>query len=85
LIHDLLIKLYGYMKQLKLFLIILLLAGVFSVNAMGMDGRSHQNQNRGRQHHGSVGAPLDGGLLTVLGAAGIAYYAAKKKNKNLGL
>lgn len=36
-------------------------------------------------HHGSnntVGAPLDGGLLTVLGAAGVAYYVSRKKRKN---
>lgn len=29
-----------------------------------------------------VGAPLDGGLLALLGAAGIAYYGARRKNKN---
>ena len=30
----------------------------------------------------AVGAPVDGGLLTVLGAAGVAYYAARKKKAN---
>ena len=29
-----------------------------------------------------VGAPLDGGLLALLGAAGIAYYGARRKKKN---
>ena len=29
----------------------------------------------------SVGVPLDGGLLTILGAAGVAYYLARKKKK----
>ncbi|MFC2081363.1 hypothetical protein ACFLR8_04055 [Bacteroidota bacterium] len=27
----------------------------------------------------AVGVPLDGGLLTILGAAGVAYYVARKK------
>ena len=72
------------MKKITIFLLLLFLVTVFSVDAMSMGGRSNQNHNPGRQHNGSVGAPLDGGLLTVLGAAGIAYYAAKKKKKNLG-
>jgi len=29
-----------------------------------------------------VGAPLDGGLLTILGAAGVAYFVSRKKKKN---
>ena len=28
-----------------------------------------------------VGVPLDGGLLTILGAAGIAYYIGRKKKQ----
>ena len=28
-----------------------------------------------------TGAPLDGGILTILGAAGVAYYVARKKKK----
>ena len=28
-----------------------------------------------------VGAPLDGGLLAILAAAGISYFAARKKKK----
>ena len=28
-----------------------------------------------------TGVPLDGGLLTILGAAGVAYYLARKKKK----
>jgi len=45
-----------------------------------------------RHHHGDctpgdqnpppVGAPIDGGLLTILGAAGIAYYGVRKNKKN---
>ena len=29
-----------------------------------------------------VGVPLDGGLLTILGAAGVAYFVARRKKKN---
>jgi hypothetical protein len=29
----------------------------------------------------AVGAPLDGGLLALLGAAGIAYYGVRRKKK----
>jgi hypothetical protein len=28
-----------------------------------------------------VGAPLDGGLLAILGAAGLAYFGARRKKK----
>lgn len=31
---------------------------------------------------GETGAPLDGGLLAILAAAGISYYAVRKKKKN---
>jgi hypothetical protein len=30
-----------------------------------------------------VGAPLDGGLLSILGAAGVAYFVARRKKKKL--
>lgn len=30
----------------------------------------------------TVGVPLDGGLLTILAAAGATYFAARKKKKN---
>lgn len=29
----------------------------------------------------TVGAPLDGGLLAILAAAGISYFAARKKKR----
>ena len=29
-----------------------------------------------------VGVPLDGGLLSILGAAGVAYVIARRKKKN---
>ena len=34
-----------------------------------------------RNHGGTVGAPLDGGLLTILGAAGAAYFVSRKKKR----
>jgi hypothetical protein len=44
------------------------------------DNDGNHNGNNGH-HGGPVGVPLDGGLLTVLGVAGVAYYAARKKGK----
>ena len=35
----------------------------------------------GGGNHGGTGAPLDGGLLALLGAAGISYYIARKKKR----
>jgi hypothetical protein len=31
-----------------------------------------------------VGVPLDGGLLSILGAAGISYYLVRKRRKSSG-
>ena len=31
---------------------------------------------------GSAGAPLDGGLLTILAASGVSYVVARKRKKN---
>jgi hypothetical protein len=54
----------------KIIFIILLLAFV-SMNAFAVvDGRD------------STGVPLDGGLLSILGAAGVAYFVARRKKKN---
>jgi len=52
----------------KIVLIILFLA-IVSVNAFAVVGKD-------------VGVPLDGGLLTILGAAGVAYFVARRKKKN---
>jgi len=79
------------MKRIKIFLLLFFLATGLLVNAQrptdGNNGNHYgqiTNGNNG-QHKGkrNFGAPLDGGLLTVLGAAGVAYYAARKKSKKL--
>jgi len=54
----------------KIILIILLLAFV-SVNVFATLSSSS-----------SEGVPLDGGLLSILGAAGVAYFVARRKKKN---
>jgi len=41
-----------------------------------------KQKKKGKGKKGSVGAPLDGGLLTILGAAGVTYYVSRKKKKN---
>jgi F0F1-type ATP synthase assembly protein I len=56
----------------KIILIILLLV-VVSINAFAVvDGGGG----------GTVAVPLDGGLLSILGAAGVAYFVARRKKKN---
>ena len=43
-------------------------------------GHHHGGHHHGGHHGGNTtGAPLDGGLLTILGAAGISYYLIRKK------
>jgi hypothetical protein len=78
------------MKSFKILLLLFFLATVFSVDAMspanGNNGNHYGQRNfRNNSPHKAppVGAPLDGGLLTVLGAGGIAYYIARRKSKKL--
>jgi hypothetical protein len=62
---------YPAMKS-KIISVILLLALV-SVNAFAVvEGGGG----------GDVAVPLDGGLLSILGAAGVAYFVARRKKKN---
>lgn len=83
------------MKKTAILSILLFVATSFYVNAQerhspgqgykkGKGHQSHGNGN-GYGHSGkpTVGAPLDGGLLLVLGGAGVAYFAARKKKENL--
>jgi hypothetical protein len=72
---------------MKKFVILFILA-LATINASAVD-RSHYHNDRGNNpsfnsgssNTPSVGAPLDGFLLLGLGAAGVAYYAGKKKNQ----
>ncbi len=84
------------MKRLNRFtLVVILLVSsmAFSSSAMAWGPSPHdpsppdyehhrRDQTRGGERHGNAGAPLDGGLLTILAAAGIAYVGARKKKKN---
>lgn len=59
----------------KIIFIILLLA-IVSINAFAVvDGRGGGTAE-------TTGVPLDGGLLSILGAAGVAYFIARRKKKN---
>lgn len=62
--------------KLKIITIVLLLAFV-SISAFAVvDGGG------GGAQAGTLGVPLDGGLLSILGAAGVAYFVARRKKKN---
>jgi hypothetical protein len=66
------------MKILKLSLILIVLVFATSVDSFGsMYQQRHRHHNRP-----VIGAPLDGGILAVLGVAGVAYYTARNKKKN---
>ena len=77
------------MKKIKYLLVFVLFFSVASYsNAMGwfFDGGNNCGGNKGGGggHGTPVGAPLDGGLLTILGAAGVTYFLVrKKKQRNL--
>ena len=63
-----------------------LYAEAYSVFPRNNNGTVHRKHNKQRKHHGgghgnTTGAPLDGGLLTILGAAGVSYYLIRKKEK----
>jgi len=66
------------MQKVKILLTLFLLTIVFSADAIQTPKPNHRH----RGGNNPVGAPLDGGLLTILGAAGVAYYVARKKKKN---
>ena len=83
------------MKKIKYLLVFVLFFSLANYsNATGwLFGRGHHGvTHNGRQHHGGghhggghgnpVGAPLDGGLLTILGAAGVTYFLVRKKKQN---
>jgi hypothetical protein len=65
------------MKKIRIFLILVFLVSGIAVEAQRHHGGGHNNGGGG-----CVATPLDGGLLTVLGAAGVGFYLFRKKNKN---
>jgi len=65
--------------------IICLALFIFSSNIFAFGDYSRYRRHR-RHHHPCteckpVSAPLDGGLVSILGAAGIAYFIIRKKKK----
>ena len=65
------------MKKLAITIFVVLMTIVLSTD-IDARVRKHPPWHRpGKQQ--PVGVPLDGGLLTILGAAGLAYYIARKK------
>ena len=78
------------MKKIIISAVILLIVTSFSfqANAWWWDDHGHTGEGEweARHHHYETGhcpqpvsAPLDGGLLSILGAAGLAYYVSRKK------
>jgi UDP-N-acetylmuramyl pentapeptide phosphotransferase/UDP-N-acetylglucosamine-1-phosphate transferase len=65
------------MKTIKTLFLLIVLVFISSSAVLGHPSRYPHNH-----HANSTGAPLDGGILSVLGVAGVAYYAARKKKKN---
>ena len=79
------------MKHLKILAFICILA-LISTDSFGRKKYHKSNYSKPKKEktykggdggdQNPVGAPLDGGLLTILGAAGVAYYVSRKKKKN---
>lgn len=75
------------MKAIKILLILFALSFI-STNDVFCGPKSQKSwgthHNSGRPNKGGnkpvVGAPLDGGLLVALGAAGAAFYSYRKRN-----
>jgi hypothetical protein len=72
------------MRKFKIILVLFALTAVFSANVMGHPGRHQPSHNHNGGTSPTVGAPLDGGILAILGIAGVAYFVARKKKNNLG-
>ena len=66
---------------MKKFWVLLIL--MVAMIAVPDDADAQLEQRDRTRQRGGVGAPLDGGLLTILGAAGVAYYVARKKKKQV--
>jgi hypothetical protein len=66
----------NYMKATKFFLILVLFISTLSADAMA------KVNPRNKSRKPTIGAPLDGGLLIALGAAGAGYYSFRKNKKS---
>ena len=75
------------MKRIKILLLLFFLASGFSVYATKSPTYNRNTNNcwGSWQPHRppTCGVPLDGGILTILGAAGVAYFVARKKSKKM--
>ncbi len=73
------------MKKTRIFLIIAVLVSINVLEAAAQStSESLRLQDRHRHHHRrpTIGAPLDGGLLVALGAAGAGYLMVRRRKKN---
>jgi UDP-N-acetylmuramyl pentapeptide phosphotransferase/UDP-N-acetylglucosamine-1-phosphate transferase len=73
------------MKKFRLLIVAVLLSVSFSVFAVSSLANKHKvkyKPAKEKQHKGAIGAPLDGGLLALLAAGGVAYYVGRKRNKS---
>ena len=71
------------LNKISLIGAILLLSFVFTSDTYAGDWLNNWF-NKKKSNTGNpgtpVGAPIDGGLLTILGAAGVGYFLMRKKN-----
>ena len=68
------------MKNLIVLILVVILVLGFSLDVSAGD-LFYSGGGGGSCSNHATGAPLDGGLLALLGAAGISYYLARKKRK----
>jgi hypothetical protein len=70
------------LNKISLIGAILLLSFVFTSDTYAGDWLNwfKKNKNNTGNPGTPVGAPIDGGLLTILGAAGVGYFLMRKKN-----
>jgi hypothetical protein len=71
------------MKKLGLILGFGLISVMFNLQAQDVHrnqyGHGHDYHGNGNGHGGGgIGVPLDGGLLLILGGAGVAYIVSRK-------
>lgn len=78
----------NYFKTLTLIFALVFISSNTFADGWYKEWRSQRQQRQVemKQHRhgpgGATGAPIDAGILALLGAAGAAYYAARKKKKS---